>query len=429
MDQRITGTIGVDLGDRYSACCASDLETDEEVESGRMRTTRGARAVLRAPHLAPRPRGSPDRPLPRSVVGSSGFVAGILTAMTRGALLAVFTFGFVTGTGCGADFFYFATDHISGAGTTTVIVAWSDSPVDRADAVRIALDRLELVGPEGTEVLANGRRTFDLLALQNGITAQLARATVPAGSYMGLRFVFAPDGGGVHTIEVDGVPYDLEFARVGGHVVDVAYPLVLVEDGETSVHVDFNVRMSVVDAGSTWILDPRLDAVDPAFAGALLGQVVTGEGQALAGATVSAQRFGDEVRSTRSAADGTFLLGPLSPGPYALVVTAPDHAVGYVPDATVYSGVESGGYSVTLEAALSGTLAGSAPIGGVGRTVRVLGAEGLLAFGGVNPSTGTFELPQLPPGSYTVELWDEFGVVEMQTGVWVDPARTTVVVF
>ena len=42
MDQGITETIGVDLGDRYSAYCVLDHASGEEVESGRLRTTPAA---------------------------------------------------------------------------------------------------------------------------------------------------------------------------------------------------------------------------------------------------------------------------------------------------------------------------------------------------------------------------------------------------
>jgi transposase len=42
MAKRITGTIGVDLGDRYSTWCEIDQETGEELESGRVRTTPAA---------------------------------------------------------------------------------------------------------------------------------------------------------------------------------------------------------------------------------------------------------------------------------------------------------------------------------------------------------------------------------------------------
>ena len=39
MGQGITETVGVDLGDRYSAYCVVGQDTGEEVERGRIRTT------------------------------------------------------------------------------------------------------------------------------------------------------------------------------------------------------------------------------------------------------------------------------------------------------------------------------------------------------------------------------------------------------
>ncbi len=42
MDQGITETIGVDLGDKYSHYCVVDHASGEEIESGRIRTTPAA---------------------------------------------------------------------------------------------------------------------------------------------------------------------------------------------------------------------------------------------------------------------------------------------------------------------------------------------------------------------------------------------------
>ena len=176
--------------------------------------------------------------------------------------------------GCGADFVYFESNQISGAGTTTLIVAWRDAPADGAESVRVTLDRVEVYGPEGTEVLAEGRQVHDLLTLVNGVTARVASAEIPAGRWDGLRFVLA-DEAGAHTVRVDGAVHVLVFARPGGWIVEVPRVLELEEDATTEVVVDFDVRLSVYAAGDTWFLDPRLAPVDPAGGGGVEGTVLS----------------------------------------------------------------------------------------------------------------------------------------------------------
>ena len=322
--------------------------------------------------------------------------------------------------GCGADFVYFATDHLSGAGTTTLIVAWRDAPADGAESVRVTLERVEVLGPEGTEVLYEGRQVHDLLTLVNGVTAVVANGEIPAGRWDGLRFVLSSDEvGGAHTVTVGGVVHVLSFARPGAWIVDVQHPMDLAEDEVTEVQVDFNVRLSVYEAAETWYLDPQLSAIDPTGAGGVSGTVRSTTGFVVAGATVSAQQGAWEILSTRAASDGTYRLHPLQPGVYTIVATAPGLAPGVADDVSVMLGVESGGRDLTLTPVVEGGLEGVAPSGRPGLRIRVIGSEGLIALVGVDPVTGAFALPALAPGTYEVQLWDGDALVGTQGGVQV----------
>ncbi len=294
------------------------------------------------------------------------------------------------------DFWAFSSNTSGTQGTRsgfTAVVIWvSDSPVDAVEAVRVTIDGLELIGPARRR-LSNERRDLDLLELRNGRAARLASTEVEAGRYDRLRLYLA--GGAVR---VGGATHPL---RLTASHVDLEGPFLL-RDGEgLELHIDFNVRMSVLEADGAWTLRPRLLLVDAA-AGAFVGGAVN------VAATVSAQQAGDEVASTRTDRDGSFRLGPLPPGPYALVVTAP----GFLPEVergvALRAGATSEGHLFRLAPAVSGTARGTAPTGTV--LVRVLRDGVLFAIAGV-AADGGFTLPNLPSGSYDVEFHDARGML------------------
>ena len=326
---------------------------------------------------------------------------------------------------CGADLVYFESDQTSGAGTTTLIVAWRDAPGDALESVRVTLEQVEVRGPAGVAILYEGRQVHDLLTLVNGARAEVARGRVPAGRWDALRFVLSSDeAGGAHTVTVGGEVHRLSFARPGDWIVDVAHPLDLTADEVTEVEIDFDVRLSVFEAGGTWVLDPRLSAVDPTGAGSAVGAVRSTAGFAVAGATVSAQQGTWEIAGTRAAADGAWRLGPLPPGTYSIVATAPGHAPGVLDDVSVAPGVESGGHDLVLAPVVEGGLAGLAPDPRPGLRIRVIGAAGLVAVGGVDASTGAFTLLALAPGTYEVQLWDGDVLLSTHGGVQVTSGET-----
>ena len=329
--------------------------------------------------------------------------------------------------GCGADLIYFESDQISGAGTTTIIVAWRDAPADEAESVRVTLERVEMHGPEGTVTLYEGRQVHDLLTLVNGVKAQVASREIASGRWEGLRFVLSSDETGSHTVTVGGAVHVLSFARPGAWIVDVAYPVELTADEVTEIEVDFNVRLSVYEAAGTWFLDPHLSAVDPTGGGGVSGTVRSTTGFLVAGATVSAQQGAWEILSTRAAADGTFRLHPLPPGPYAIVATASGLTPGVVDDVTVTVGVDRGGVEPLLAPAVEGGVQGLAPTGRPGLRVRMIGDAGLIAVVGVDPATGAFALPALAPGDYDVQLWDGEVLVTSQSGVQVRSGEVAIV--
>ena len=224
----------------------------------------------------------------------------------------------------GADFVYFESITSGPNPGATLIVVWmSDSPADEAEALEVSVARVDLV--RGSEVipLATSTQTFDLLSLQNGNRIKLAETNVEPGAYDRIRVTLVEAGGLVPRVRRGGVWQPLGFVTPTAHVVEVPYAVQGSADSTVEVQIDFNARTSLLDGDDGLVLDPRLDALDPGTAGTIAGTVRTALGAPIADAIVILQRTGLEVRSTRTRADGTYTLTPLSPGIYDIDVETP----------------------------------------------------------------------------------------------------------
>jgi len=306
------------------------------------------------------------------------------------------------------DFWAFSSRPIEGEGLTVVAVWVSDSPVDAAESVYVAVDRVELDGL----VLAAGRREFDYLALRNGNRALLARAEVPPGTYARLRLRLAPDG---HRVVTDGatVPLAVGDARV----LDFAGPFRVREHETLELQADLNLRQSVLETGGTWQLDPVWTLTDASTAAFIDGVVSDIGGGLLAGVTVSAQEAGAELASTRTGQDGTFRLGPLPAGRYDLVAPAP----GLHPAALHGAASATGGHVLVLRTAETGTLRGRTAAAGAARVARLMRDGLLVALAGIDPATGAFEFPDVAAGLYDVEIRGAAGLLEVLRGAETGP--------
>jgi hypothetical protein len=313
--------------------------------------------------------------------------------------------------GCGVDAWYFSSITSTGQGATLILV-WQDSPLDEADRLWVALDRVELLGGPQSVVLLDRREEHDMLTLQNGTRVTLDAEEVPAGTYSTVRLTFAPQTAARHRIELGGVTHALRFARTGGERVDVHGPFTLAE-GETQRWVlDLNARLSVLEAAGDWWFDPQVAWTPDDPARLLRGSVRSAAGLLVAGATVSAQRSGRETASARTRSDGTFELGPLPVGAYMVVATAP----GPLASAPASAQVSAGG-APPLDLVLAaggppGGAQGLAPTSLEAGVVWVYAGGVFLGQAGVDPLSGAFVLPLLVPGLYSFVLYDASGLVD-----------------
>ncbi len=149
-------------------------------------------------------------------------------------------------------------------GEGTLKLSLTDAPLDGATAVNVAIDEVAVHhaggGAKGWEVVSDEDRTFNLLELQNGVTAALGSATLAEGKVTQLRLVLAAaghslvNGAGEHALtipsgEETGVKLTGCFEVVAGETLELT--------------VDFEADASVSgDDASGYTLRPVIKLVD-----------------------------------------------------------------------------------------------------------------------------------------------------------------------
>ncbi|NBB87810.1 MAG: DUF4382 domain-containing protein [Bacteroidetes bacterium] len=142
-------------------------------------------------------------------------------------------------------------DGLSGSDTDgRMVVRMQDNPDDIAEAW-VTIERLELVGEDSVVVLSDEVQDYDLLTLQDGITATLADTPVPSGAYNQLRIVVAEESEVLlkdeETLVTLKVPSGTETGiKVLLSEFEIASDADLVE-----VLIDFDVAASFVKAGAS----------------------------------------------------------------------------------------------------------------------------------------------------------------------------------
>ncbi len=253
-----------------------------------------------------------------------------LTLRVGAALASVVALGIAAcgGGGSGSD---------PGA-TGTLRLSLTDAPACGYDNVWVTVEKVrvhasgaaaETDGGWSEVVLATPQR-IDLLTLTNGTLQPLGQTTLPAGKYTQMRLVLgstAPAGSPAGTLANSIKP-------TGGAEVALTTPSALQSglkmnididvpaDKVADFAIDFDACKSFVKAGNSgqYHLKPVLSVI-PILSDA--GQRIVGYlDTPMAGASVSAQQNGVPARTTTADATGKFVLYPVLPGSYDLVVNA-----------------------------------------------------------------------------------------------------------
>ncbi len=141
-------------------------------------------------------------------------------------------------------------------------VLLTDAPLGEILEAHVIIERVELIGSgERVVLLADAAQPFDLLTLQDGVTAPLAELDIPDGIYHQLRVlvheeasVLLDDG----TVEALKVPSGTQSG------IKVPLPAFEVNEDVVEVTVDFDVSASFVKRGNSgqgYIFKPVLKPI------------------------------------------------------------------------------------------------------------------------------------------------------------------------
>lgn len=207
-------------------------------------------------------------------------------------LLAALAFGVVALVGC--DSAGTEEDETSAGGTVNVQL--TDAPLDGVVEAHVTIEEVVLVGEEGRFTLSDETQEFDLLELQNGVTADLADAEVPEGEYEQLRLILGEEATLVFD---DGSETNLKVPSGPQTGIKINLPdFEIDEDADAAdIVIDFDAAKSFVKAGKSgkWIFKPTLKAKTIALNGENLDEdaEITGRitGTDTSGVTVEGFRF------------------------------------------------------------------------------------------------------------------------------------------
>jgi hypothetical protein len=189
---------------------------------------------------------------------------------------------------------------------------------------------------------------INLLDLQNGVLATLGQTPLPAGNYTQMRLLLATNG---------GMPLANSVVPTGGSEVALKTPsgqqtglkmnvdINIAPDQMADFVVDFNACKSVVSAGASgmYLLKPVV-SVTPNFISGVRGMVDASiDGDTGANTQIMLEQPGTStqpplvIKATTPDANGGYLLQPVAPGTYDLVVTSNGHATAVVTGVVVQS--------------------------------------------------------------------------------------------
>lgn len=339
------------------------------------------------------------------------------------ALLAVLLTGFIA---CGV-----------GGDTGRLSMSLTDKPTNEYTAVYITIKEIAIHAAgdaEGswTKVL-DVNKTFNLMALANGVREQLGIVSLDPGHYTQMRLIIGPDAIAPYpfanyVVDTKGDIHEMKIPSGFQTGIKLVQGFDINQNSTTELIFDFDASRSVVVAGNSgkYLLKPTIHMIDDSAVRTVInGTVTTVENVGLAGANVSVQVYNAGATDPKDKVVVWTSTLTDSAGAYALFFSVPQATTfnlvatnwastdkNYAPDwDQIPDAIDGNAYTrnFTLPVPVQvGTV--DITIGGAGadmpvtlsfRQISDLAGTPVVEVKSVNYVNGTYKL-DLPVGEYTV---------------------------
>jgi hypothetical protein len=252
-------------------------------------------------------------------------------------------------------------EHVgAGGGGTRILLTDAPFPFDQVERVDVHIVRVEgTANPDTTtnqswQTLVEPDRDFNLLDVQNGVTALLGEARVDAGQFAAIRMVIRTDLSSITL--AGGVAAAVNWAGPATQAINalIEQPLSMTTGGSANLIIDFDVgRSFVLLPGGGFQFLPWIRAVNQDATGSISGVVTGSDGQApaapVARASVAVYRSSGTSLTLAATgvtdAQGHYTIHYVSGGgPYVVEAAPPANyqaAPGYTNDVMVTPGQQS----------------------------------------------------------------------------------------
>ena len=254
----------------------------------------------------------------------------------------------------------------AGTGTVQVLVTDKPYPYEFIASATLTITRVDVRTGDPSEededafiTIFEGSREFDLTDLQNGRTDLLADATIPEGTYTQMR-LFVTEGAVTLTTDPNEIPLTVPSGASSGIKLNFTFSVETDEQTVLLLDVDMSRAFRPVPAGK--IEDPStirgfqfapslaMRLINMLEAGSIAGTVTDNSGEPIEAASVTAfDEDENEVTSTSTEADGTYVLSGLHTGTYRVEVSATGFLAGEVTGAEVTAGQQTSGVDISLQ--------------------------------------------------------------------------------
>ena len=132
--------------------------------------------------------------------------------------------------------------------TSTFRLLLTDAPLDEIAEAHVEIERVELRGADTSLVLTTVPQSFDLLTLQDGVTAPLAELDVADGIYHEVRLVVDEEA---YVVFVDGTEERLKVPGGTQSGLKIKLGNLALDSDVVEVTLDFDVNASFVRRGNS----------------------------------------------------------------------------------------------------------------------------------------------------------------------------------